>query len=42
MSFEDDGWVEFCLSLIYARAHREREEELERQLQLLLRPTDET
>jgi hypothetical protein len=36
----DEGWVNYCLSLIYARAHREREEELEHQLELLLRPVN--
>lgn len=41
MSVEDEGWVGFCMSLIYARAHREREERLEHQLELHLRPTNE-
>jgi len=41
MSVEDEGWVNYCLSLIYARAQREREEELEAQLQLHLRPVNE-
>lgn len=42
MSVFDERWVNHCLSLIYQRAHREREEELERQLELFLRPTNET
>ena len=41
MSVEDDDWVNHCLSLIYARAHREREEQLEAQLELHLRPVSE-
>ena len=41
MSVFDDGWVNHCLSLLYARAHREREEQLEEQLQLFLRPQAE-
>lgn len=39
MSYADEeAWVNHCLSLIYARAHREREEQLEAQLELHLRP----
>lgn len=41
MSVEDDDWVNHCLSLIYARAHRDREEMLEAQLELHLRPVSE-
>jgi hypothetical protein len=41
VSVEDEGWVNHCLSLIYARAHRDREETLEAQLELHLRPTNE-
>jgi hypothetical protein len=40
MNVHDEGWVNYCLSLIYARAHREREAELEAQLQLYLRPVN--
>lgn len=37
----EEAWVNHCLSLIYARAHRDREEALEAQLKLHLRPTNE-
>jgi len=37
----DEGWVGYCLSLIYARAAREREEDLERELEDYLRPDSE-
>ena len=38
---EAGTWADFCMSLIYARAWRERQEELDRQLQEFLRPHDE-
>jgi hypothetical protein len=43
VSVEDgeEAWVNHCLSLIYARAHRDREETLEAQLELHLRPVSE-
>jgi len=41
VSVEDEGWVGHCLALIYARAHRDREEQLEAQLELYLRPVSE-
>lgn len=41
VSFTDPNAVNIILSLIYARAHREQEEELERQLELFLRPVNE-
>lgn len=41
MSVFDEGWVNHCLSLIYTRAHRDREETLEAQLVAHLRPVRE-
>ena len=41
MSFFDEGWVNHCLAILYARAHRDREEQLEAQLELHLRPVSE-
>jgi len=41
VSFTDPNAVNHILSLIYARAHTEREERLEHQLELFLRPTNE-
>lgn len=35
------NWVNHCLNLIYQCAHNEREEQLEQQLELFLRPVNE-
>ena len=41
INIHDEAWVNYCLSLIYARAHRDREAKLEAQLELFLRPVSE-